>query len=81
MNLSIGIKDVAGSAALPQSQIGETVRRSRQDMGYSIDDLAVTCGLTGAEISRIEIGADIDPARLRRVANALRLPVERLTGA
>ncbi|WFU49169.1 helix-turn-helix domain-containing protein [Sinorhizobium terangae] len=54
--------------------IGDAVRRAREAVGYSVDDLAVTCGLTGAEITRIEIGADVDPDKLRRIAAALRVP-------
>ncbi|MDK1390065.1 helix-turn-helix domain-containing protein [Sinorhizobium sp. 7-81] len=54
--------------------IGDAVRRSREAVGYSIEDLALTCGLTGTEITRIEIGADVDPAKLRRIAAALRVP-------
>ncbi|WP_331375645.1 helix-turn-helix domain-containing protein [Sinorhizobium chiapasense] len=54
--------------------IGAAVRRSREAVGYSVEDLAITCGLTGAEITRIEIGADVDPGRLRRIAAALRVP-------
>ncbi|CEO91569.1 MULTISPECIES: helix-turn-helix domain-containing protein [Sinorhizobium/Ensifer group] len=54
--------------------IGDAVRRSREAVGYSVDDLALTCGLTCAEISRIELGADVDPERLRRVVAALRVP-------
>ncbi|MCA1493640.1 helix-turn-helix transcriptional regulator [Ensifer sp. NBAIM29] len=55
--------------------IGDAVRRSREAVGYSVDDLALTCGLTRVEISRIELGADVDPDRLRRVAAALRVPI------
>ncbi|QLL64597.1 helix-turn-helix transcriptional regulator (plasmid) [Sinorhizobium mexicanum] len=54
--------------------IAAAVRRSREAVGYSVEDLAITCGLTGAEITRIEIGADVDPGRLRRIAAALRVP-------
>jgi transcriptional regulator with XRE-family HTH domain len=43
-------------------------------MGYSVEDLSLTCGLTAAEITRIELGADVDPARLRRIAAALQVP-------
>ncbi|WFU52042.1 helix-turn-helix transcriptional regulator (plasmid) [Sinorhizobium terangae] len=53
---------------------GAAVRRSREAVGYSVEELAITCGLTGAEITRIEIGADADPGRLRRIAAALRVP-------
>jgi transcriptional regulator with XRE-family HTH domain len=54
--------------------IGDAVRQSREAVGYSIEDLALTCGLTGAEITRIELGADVDPGKLRRIAAALRVP-------
>ncbi|PDT34008.1 MULTISPECIES: helix-turn-helix domain-containing protein [Sinorhizobium] len=54
--------------------IGDAVRRSREAVGYSIEDLALTCGLTGAEITRIELGDDVDPDKLRRIAAALRVP-------
>ncbi|WP_085034674.1 helix-turn-helix domain-containing protein [Ensifer aridi] len=54
--------------------IGDAVRRSREAVGYSVEDLALTCGLTGAEITRIELGDDVDPDKLRRIAAALRVP-------
>ncbi|MCO5965856.1 MULTISPECIES: helix-turn-helix domain-containing protein [Sinorhizobium] len=57
-----------------QVDIGDTVRRFREAVGYSIEDLALTCGLTCAEITRIEQGADVEPGRLRRIAAALRVP-------
>lgn len=50
------------------------VRALREARGYSIEDLAVTCGLSVSEISGIENGEDPDPGRLRRIATALRLP-------
>ncbi|MFQ6186229.1 helix-turn-helix domain-containing protein [Sinorhizobium meliloti] len=54
--------------------IGGAVRQSRQTMGYSVEDLSLTCGLTAAEITRIELGVDVDPTRLRRIAAALQVP-------
>ncbi|MCZ4093525.1 helix-turn-helix domain-containing protein [Sinorhizobium psoraleae] len=54
--------------------IGGAVKQSREARGYSVEDLSLTCGLTGAEITRIELGADADPARLRRIAAALQVP-------
>ncbi|WP_442581362.1 helix-turn-helix domain-containing protein [Mesorhizobium sp. ASY16-5R] len=50
------------------------VRALRESMGYSIEDLAVTCGLAIDEISAIEAGEDADPARLHRIASSLGLP-------
>ncbi|MEY9199408.1 transcriptional regulator with XRE-family HTH domain [Sinorhizobium fredii] len=54
--------------------IGGAVKQSREAMGYSVEDLSLTCGLTGAEITRIELGTDVDPDRLRRIAAALQVP-------
>ncbi|ACP21618.1 hypothetical ExsI-like protein (plasmid) [Sinorhizobium fredii NGR234] len=53
--------------------IGGAVKQSREAMGYSVEDLSLTCGLTGAEITRIELGTDVDPDRLRRIAAALQV--------
>ncbi|MEY9998884.1 helix-turn-helix domain-containing protein [Sinorhizobium fredii] len=58
--------------------IGVVVKQTREAMGYSVEDLSLTCGLTGAEIIRIELGADVDPARLRRNAAALQVPTSAL---
>nr|WP_225169504.1 helix-turn-helix domain-containing protein [Ensifer sp. IC4062] len=67
---NIGPKDTSQGHV----EIGDAVRRSREAVGYSVDDLALTCGLTCAEIIGIELGADADPGRLRRIAAALRVP-------
>lgn len=74
MTNSINNLDASSIAAVSHIEIGDAVRRSREAIGYSVEDLAVTCGLTDAEISRIEIGADADPSRLRRIAAALQMP-------
>lgn len=50
------------------------VRAIRESVGYSIDDLAVACGLTADEITQIEVGNDADPTRIRRIAGALGIP-------
>jgi transcriptional regulator with XRE-family HTH domain len=74
MTTSINSLDDSSMASAPQIEIGDAVRRSREAAGYSVEDLAVTCGLTDVEIARIEIGADVDPGRLRRIATALQMP-------
>lgn len=56
------------------------VKVFRKARGYSIKDLAVTCGLSVGEITGIENGEDADPGRLRRIAAALRLPDASLIG-
>ena len=49
------------------------VRALRESKGYSVEDLALTCGLAIGEISEIESGGDADPGKLRRIASALGL--------
>ncbi|ASY65824.1 hypothetical protein SJ05684_b48420 (plasmid) [Sinorhizobium sojae CCBAU 05684] len=60
------------------SDIAARVRTAREAVGYTIEDLAVTCGLTSVEISDIESGGDNDPAKLKRVAAALQVPISHL---
>lgn len=73
--MSISIQDVDASNVSPLSEIdvGNAVRTARESYGYSVDDLAVTCGLTNREISDVEIGADTDPSKIRRIAAALQI--------
>jgi isopropylmalate/homocitrate/citramalate synthase len=53
--------------------IAETIATARKAAGYSLDDMAITTGLTVSELSALEDGKDVDPARLKRVAAALQL--------
>ena len=48
----------------------------RRQRGYTLDDLAETCGLTVQEIARIESGEQVAAAYLSRIATALRIPVQ-----
>jgi transcriptional regulator with XRE-family HTH domain len=73
MSITLSNLDSSNASTVPQIEIGAAVRRSREAAGYTIDDLSETCGLTGNEISRIEIGADTDPTKLRRIAAALKV--------
>ncbi|CUX52291.1 helix-turn-helix transcriptional regulator [Agrobacterium genomosp. 3] len=52
------------------------VLTARTLAGYTVEQLAVTCGLTTTEIHALEDGTDSDPSRIRRVAAALHIPVE-----
>lgn len=56
------------------------VRALRESVGYSVDELALTCGLVTGEIAAIEAGKDADPGKLRRIAHALGLPERVLVG-
>ncbi|MBP2233536.1 transcriptional regulator with XRE-family HTH domain [Sinorhizobium kostiense] len=65
----------AQASLLPASNIAVRVRAAREAVGYSVEDLAVTCGLTSVEINEIESGSDHDPAKLKRIAGALQVPL------
>lgn len=54
--------------------IASTIADARRAAGYSLEDLAITCGLTVGELEAIESGSDLDPLHLQRVAAALKLP-------
>lgn len=62
------------------SHSAETAKLSaaelRRRRGYSLADLAETCGLTEQEIARIEAGEAVDVPYLQRIAAALRIPVD-----
>ena len=63
------------------SEIGpdsSSLRAMRETRGYSLEELSLTCGLAVGEIEDIENGRAADPAKLRRIAAALRLPQDAL---
>jgi transcriptional regulator with XRE-family HTH domain len=60
------------------SAVGSRVRSIRQSVAYSIEDLAETCGLTTSEITGIEEGLEADLGQLKRVAQALQVPISDL---
>jgi transcriptional regulator with XRE-family HTH domain len=78
MTISLKRMDELDQDAADASSVGGRIRSIRQTVGYSIDNLAETCGLTGQEITDIEDGQDADPARLKRIAAALQVTVESL---
>ncbi|MDL2408462.1 helix-turn-helix transcriptional regulator [Rhizobium calliandrae] len=74
MSISLNnFNEVPPQAGHPDD-VAARVKAARETVGYSIEDLAVTCGLANEEIISIEDGADIDPAKLKRIATALQLP-------
>ncbi|MER8631543.1 helix-turn-helix transcriptional regulator [Mesorhizobium opportunistum] len=63
------------------SEIGQdysALKAMRETRGYSLEELSLTCGLSVDEIEDIENGRAADPAKLRRIASALRLPQDTL---
>lgn len=81
MSISLNKLDHSGSTAVNMDAVGSKVRALRESVGYSIEDLAVTCGLTNSEISDIEEGRDSDPTKLRRIASALQVSLSAFLGA
>lgn len=80
MSISLNNLDQSGSAAFYMDAVGGKVKALRESVGYSIEDLAVTCGLTNSEISDIEEGRDDDPVKLRRIASALQVSLSAFLG-
>ncbi|KAA1180414.1 helix-turn-helix transcriptional regulator [Rhizobium tropici] len=66
--------DSSKASTVPHGEIAAAVRQAREAIGYTVDDLSETCGLTSEEIIEIEAGAEADSAKLRRVATALQVP-------
>ncbi|MDO1582075.1 helix-turn-helix domain-containing protein [Rhizobium oryzicola] len=56
------------------ASVAQTIASARQAAGYSLEDVAVTSGLTVSEIEAIERGRDHDESRVRRLASALQVP-------
>lgn len=75
MNISVNHLDQSQNDIVNVSNVGNRVKQTRLSAGYSLEDLAVTCGLTSAEITRIEDGVEIDIQHLRRIAPALQTSV------
>ena len=75
MTISINNFASANGTTFSPQHIASAVAEARRAMGYSIDELAVTTGLVSDEILRVESGMDADPAKLKRIAAALQVPV------
>ena len=80
MSIAVNNFDNLGPDAVSAGTVASRVKAYRESAGYSIEDLAVTCGLANSEIEAIEDGSDADPAKLRRIATALQVSVSALLG-
>ena len=78
MNISVNHLDQSQNEIVDVLDVGNRVKQIRLAAGYSLEDLAVTCGLTSAEITRIEDGIEIDMQHLKRIAPALQTSVSSL---
>ncbi len=73
--MSISVQNIEESTAVSPIDVAAAVKGARDAVGYSVEDLAVTCGLANGEILEIENGENADPAKLKRIAAALQVPV------
>ncbi len=78
MSIAVNNFDNLGHGAVAGGTVASRVKAYRESAGYSIEDLAVTCGLANSEITAIEDGSDADPAKLRRIAAALQISISAL---
>ena len=75
--MTVSMKNFQASSqnTLAPGQVASLIAEARLAAGYSVEDLSVTTGLVNAEIVSIENGTELDPAKLKRVAAALKVPV------
>jgi transcriptional regulator with XRE-family HTH domain len=78
MDIPVSKPELIDTDEIDVSLVASRVKSRRRAAGYSIEDLAETCGLTGAEISRIEDGLAIDLQHLKRIAPALQTSLSSL---
>jgi DNA-binding XRE family transcriptional regulator len=71
--MSNSTQDLKSSESGIFADVGTRIRTTRGSFGYSIDDLAETCGLTSDEIVAIEAGNGNDPIKIKRIASALKV--------
>lgn len=81
MTVSISNFHASSHNTLSPDQVALLISQARQAAGYSVEELSVTTGLVNDEIVDIENGTDLDPAKLKRVAAALKVPVSVLRTA
>lgn len=78
--MTTSFKRLADHNEFDLHNVGSRVRAARQAVGYSIEDLAETCGLTSAEILAVEEGLEGEASQLKRIAQALQVSLGELTG-
>lgn len=74
MSISMSNFETATEKSISPQNAASAVAQARETVGYTIDQLAVTTGLTAEELTAIERGEEIDASRLQRIAAALGLP-------
>jgi transcriptional regulator with XRE-family HTH domain len=73
MTKSFGNIEDSDVPAQVHATLGEAIRSTRLNSGYSIEQVAVTCGLTEFEIAKIEAGRLVDERLVARISRALKI--------
>ncbi|MFN7026150.1 MAG: helix-turn-helix domain-containing protein [Pseudorhizobium sp.] len=74
MSISINNFEPAGDKNGAAVHVAAAVAEARQAVGYTVEQLALTTGLTVDELNAIENGEGVEPSLLQRVATGLGLP-------
>ncbi|HEV7433672.1 MAG TPA: helix-turn-helix transcriptional regulator [Pseudorhizobium sp.] len=74
MSICISSFEAAPAKQVIARQLASAVTEAREAVGYSLEQLAVTTGLTVDELIAVEGGEGADPALLQRIASGLGLP-------
>jgi hypothetical protein len=65
--------DMIETTASAIAASANVVKMIKEKFGYSVEDLAVACGLTVDELNGIEMGVDSEPSKLHRIAHSVGL--------
>ncbi|WP_018900714.1 helix-turn-helix domain-containing protein [Rhizobium sp. 2MFCol3.1] len=63
------------------SGVAAQLRDARAARGYTLEDVAVTSGLTIAEVEALETGRSLDARRLARFAAAVGISISHLSNS
>ncbi|WP_152341003.1 helix-turn-helix domain-containing protein [Pseudorhizobium flavum] len=74
MSISMSNFDTAVKTGISADRVSAILTEARQERSYTLDQLAVTTGLTVDELKAVEDGGVTDPALVQRIASALGLP-------
>lgn len=74
MSISMSNFEPTAKNEVSAGHVASAVIEARQAVGYTLEQVAVTTGLTVDELMAIESGDDGDPAQLQRIAAAFGLP-------
>lgn len=80
MSISMNNFETASEKNVSGEQVAAAVAEARFAVGYSLEQLAVTTGLTIDELTAVENGEGADSSLLHRIATALGLPAATFVG-